>query len=359
MTGTRSQRWFEAMRWAFPLTPAKDELLSSFLVRAAHLHGLTPQRFCAYHFRGVEIWTRDIDRSASEALLCLVSTQAGLPIATVEQMTLRGFESAIAIQPRQGIAPWINAIGVHHRLRRRWGLQYCPDCLAEQAYFRRAWRLSFVTICETHGSLLCDDCPHCHAPLAPHRQSIALDHCHVCSRPLADASGREVREAEQRQLIDIQRKYFTAIHYGATTLFSLMLSARDLLLGIHIVTSAFAGRGPGFQDDVACQRKREALELTRSADRIDLLLWQRRILLRWPRVFLKAAALAHLTQRSFVQWALPVWLAKAVLLLPEGRARSRISDRSPLRCQAPQARHRKDALWRTAHAESLLRAIRR
>ena len=82
-------------------------------------------------------------------------------------------------------------VGVYHRTRRQFGLQYCPLCLAEdeEPYFRRKWRLAFVVSCERHHTLLHDRCPHCgsavnfhRGELGDHRKVVAesLTLCHVC-----------------------------------------------------------------------------------------------------------------------------------------------------------------------------------
>ncbi len=52
------------------LKPLPDELLSSWLVRIAHGHGMKLQTFCAVIFgREKSIWNRDIDKLAPEWLV--------------------------------------------------------------------------------------------------------------------------------------------------------------------------------------------------------------------------------------------------------------------------------------------------
>lgn len=174
------------MRWPFALTPHDDELLSSFLVRTAHRHGLTPYRFCAFHFPGLPVWNRDIDRSAPNVLLEAIAQNADLPLERVVGMTLRGAEAMLGSRKSKGASPWLNTIGIYHRQRRRWGQQYCPDCVAAHPVFYRSWRMSCVVVCTRHRTGMQDTCPHCdappcHSPAADIRSSVprlqsAADH---------------------------------------------------------------------------------------------------------------------------------------------------------------------------------------
>ena len=86
-------------------------------------------------------------------------------------------------------------VGVYHRTRKQFGLQYCPLCLAEddEPYFRRKWRLAFIVSCERHSILLHDRCHHCGIAVNFHRgelgnprKSVAdsITVCHGCRSEL-------------------------------------------------------------------------------------------------------------------------------------------------------------------------------
>jgi hypothetical protein len=62
-------------------------------------------------------------------------------------------------------------LGIYHRVRTHCGTQFCPCCLEEDTrpYFRRSWRLGFVTMCSKHGHLLLERCPRCKHPVNFHR----------------------------------------------------------------------------------------------------------------------------------------------------------------------------------------------
>ena len=56
--------------WPIHYKPLPDELLSSWLVRLAHGHGLKVQTFCNLIFgNSQQVWNRDIDRLAPTWLL--------------------------------------------------------------------------------------------------------------------------------------------------------------------------------------------------------------------------------------------------------------------------------------------------
>jgi hypothetical protein len=84
-----------------------------------------------------------------------------------------------------GRNPWLLPITVESLRRMRKGLQYCPACLSTDAkpYFRRVWRLAFVTSCTIHGTSLRDECPACGAILHPHRAQ-SLVTCWRCDQSL-------------------------------------------------------------------------------------------------------------------------------------------------------------------------------
>lgn len=87
-------------------------------------------------------------------------------------------------------------IGIYHRSRQSFGLQYCPLCLKEDLtpYYRKRRRLSYMTICHTHHIHLLDRCSHYSAPIMPHRidiinksylqQDISLQVCAICRKSL-------------------------------------------------------------------------------------------------------------------------------------------------------------------------------
>lgn len=60
--------------------------------------------------------------------------------------------------------------------------QFCPHCLAENAYHRLAWRPVAMAICTIHNSLLLDACQFCSKPLSI--AEIVRSHCARCHADL-------------------------------------------------------------------------------------------------------------------------------------------------------------------------------
>lgn len=160
------------------MAPLPDELLSSWLVRLAMAHGIKLHSFCVEIFgRKTQIWNRDIDKSADERLLKILSERTGIPFPRIVQTTLAAYAGKIYEKHNpKGNTVWIMPLRIYHRQRLRCGLQFCPYCLLEDAepYFRREWRLSWISVCEKHGIRLLDICPDCQKPIVFHRQEMGI-----------------------------------------------------------------------------------------------------------------------------------------------------------------------------------------
>jgi hypothetical protein len=178
--------------WPLHLKPQRDELLSSWLVRLANAHRLKAHTFCSLTWPGKQIWNRDIDKSADAEIVEVLSSRTGTPIVHVRATTLAEYEN-ILYEKHNTLGPtsWLMPVGVYHRTRTQFGLQYCPLCLAEdnKPYFRRKWRLAFVMSCERHQTLLHDRCSHCGTAVNFHRGEMgdyrklfadSLTLCHIC-----------------------------------------------------------------------------------------------------------------------------------------------------------------------------------
>lgn len=193
------------------LKPREDELLSSWLIRLAHVHQFKVESLCTRLF-GYQstIWNRDIDLHAPEWVLARLCQATGATSEQAHRTTLVDLEGRLAENiSSKGHNNWIVPLGIFHRNRRHPGLMYCPACLAEEPsrYYRRLWRIAWASICVRHRCLLVDCCPACGAPVAPHRADmkgrslfptpITFICCHVCQQklsqqPLMPASATQV-----------------------------------------------------------------------------------------------------------------------------------------------------------------------
>lgn len=361
--------------WTFRPEPCADELLSSYLTRLAHRHGQSAYRYCTYHFPAIAIWNRDIDRTATDRLLSAISQKAGMPADRVADMTLRVFETRMrgqCVLPREsmGIAAWINAVGVYHRTRVRHGLQFCSVCLAESTGYRRIWRLSFVTVCPDHGQVLQDGCPHCDAPVVPHRNNVCITRCHTCGFDLRVTS-RSVDRYVLAAAGELQSWYLEALAGrlnwvgdlkatgGPSDTASLFAGMRVVLRAIRVARRAYTNDqterlGPVQALPQKCD------ELTRIDGRLRSAQAQVFLLTDWPKNFYDIAQGLRLTKRSFAQREpLADWVVKAIDALPDGVECNRTQRTRPLRLALRRLHRQKPECWRTQRAELMVKAARR
>jgi hypothetical protein len=182
---TRQFRW--------PVRPRRkpDELLSSWLTRASRRNGIKPYVFCSAVWPKKHIWNRDPDWVGDPEILAELCRQTGADPEEARSATLGELEGKLFRDHRLiAKTAWLIPIGVHHRIREGYGLGFCPLCLLEddEPYFRRSWRLGFVTACARHLTVLHDRCPNCAAPLNPHRVPLdapSLRSCFACGEDLA------------------------------------------------------------------------------------------------------------------------------------------------------------------------------
>lgn len=331
--------------------PAQDELLTSYLVRLADSLGVSSHRLGAQLGDRFEIWTRDIDRSASGKMLAALAGFCDMSHEAVHGMTLQAWEATLsATGCRQGVAPWVNSVGVYHRIRKLHGLQYCPKCLSEAPVFKRRWRLSFVTVCAEHRVALRDACPHCDAPIVPHRSRQAGSRCHGCGRNLCAPS--PAMRSDLGECAELQRHFLEVgvlptalIRYGAISAAEFFDGASQVLQVAKVKLARAAGDGQG---DSA------RFELMRTERRAKYAAVLFHLLSDWPHRFMEFADEHSLSQTCFAQYSsMPPWIAEVVRELPP-----RIRERKKRRSSMPPMLHKafKGEGWRTVRAGTLLRA---
>lgn len=197
--------------WPFCPAPRDDELLSSWFLRTAHGLELKPYALAHMTWHSTPpLLTRDIDNMADPRIVGGMAAKTRTSVGRAWATTLAAYDGNLTTHYLAGGRnAWILPVGVRHRMRRRAGLQFCPACLAEAGYFRRVWRLGFVTCCPTHACRLHDHCPGCGSTLEPHR-SRAL---HICSHCGADLRRAPLILATKRVLW-LQRQTLTTLRRG-------------------------------------------------------------------------------------------------------------------------------------------------
>lgn len=301
-------------RWAIPVSLLPDELFSSWLVRAALVQGCDPLTLTGEVWPKWRIWTMDPDRGLIEERLSPLAKVSGIEVSAFRAASLLPIGSAVVSGSLDNLAmwPWILALGSRNR-KRHGGLQYCPACLREDVkpYYRVQWRLVWHIGCAKHGVSLSDKCPHCNAPIEPHRLSGAdcdMAICATCKRDLrdsksmkADADALAFQQVADQVARHKQGKYgtnslpsselFALSRYFVMLLRKVALGKSEALIALTkmlgVDTEAMRPPATGL-----------ALELLPVQERAMLLVGVWQILRAGPERFLEAAKAASLAAPS-------------------------------------------------------------
>lgn len=178
--------------WPIHVKPYADELVSSWVVRLSRAYGTDAQRFCPSVWRHAAFWSRDIDQGLYPDVLEVLSAKTATPRARGLETTLgesRGCPARELSGKGNGCSPWLLSLGMRNGRRQGAWVAYGPLCLQGDAepYFRRQWRLTFVTICPRHRCQLLDRCAACAAPCHRHHVPRDAEASTCCYRWQCDA----------------------------------------------------------------------------------------------------------------------------------------------------------------------------
>lgn len=203
--------------WLSRAEPLVDETFSSWMFRAAQANGLALGAFAEVHLTRQLGWRRDIDRFVPEELLNNLAVGMMSVPSKYSALTFRGWDELLGNRTTKsrsaGNAYWYVKANRPEKARKNpIAMQYCSTCLGEQvAYFRRSWRLSFVTHCTAHRSRLRSTCPQCESPFfyratlfAAKKEQLALSlrHCLACGSDLCGAV--EVSASSPRRSYELE-----------------------------------------------------------------------------------------------------------------------------------------------------------
>jgi len=165
-----------SVRWCVRPVPEDDELLSSWLHRLAIANAICDHTVCRLMFGRLDVWNRNLDRSFPESALPILSAWTGVSVERLSMMRLGRWTGRLSERVlTRGNSAWILPAGVYHRIRRRFGLLFCPLCLAERsATALWMWRIAWSTCCLAHERMLLDRCPKCGGVYLPHRTAPSL-----------------------------------------------------------------------------------------------------------------------------------------------------------------------------------------
>lgn len=173
--------------WPYRPQPLPDELISSYLWRLSNGMMFSPSSFLSIIFgTRKNLLAQDLDNYTPDHIFQRVAFGTQINIDDLARHSLRAYVGTLHLSGfPTGRRPWILPVSVNNNDRQRPGLQYCPSCLTEDSkpYFRRIWRLAFVTCCTRHGTLLIDRCPQCHRTIQLHKTAPSIQ-CYHCDHPL-------------------------------------------------------------------------------------------------------------------------------------------------------------------------------
>lgn len=356
-------------RWTVPVPLFPDEIISSWLVRAALTQGCDPLVLTGKLWPKWRIWTRDPDRGLNGERLSMLAWVSGIAESEFRMACLHPIVAAVTSRFNNDLStwPWVLALGSRNR-RRHGGLQYCLSCLRSDGcpYYRVQWRLCWHTGCPDHGLRLLDRCPHCGGAMEPHLLS-AMDGsmaiCANCKRDLREAQAVRIgTDALSFQLAADQVVRAGRGPYGITQLHSTEWFAlsryfvallRKTLLGKSQGLVALAKELGVDMETMATPATGLPLELLPVHERASLLAGAWRMLEAGPGRFLDAAMKSYLLAPSLHERRQPVpaCIDNIISALPGKGGISRNRDKQPL--LTPRSRQAVIRMW-----ARLLRKIR-
>jgi hypothetical protein len=329
--------------WPLHLKPYDDELLSSWVVRLSRAYGMEASRFGASIWRHAVFWNRDIDKGIYPDVIEVLIDKTATPLARVFNTTLWGYRGFPAWQlDGNGVSPWLLSIGLRGGRRHRPWLQYCPYCLHDDPdpYFRRRWRLTFVTVCPPHRCRLLDRCAACGAPCNIYQGSSdanAITHCYRCQFDARRAQAPTLENtAGRHRLMQFQTLLIEGLHREqyplsrtesvATEEFLPVLRHLGRLLSTRKrsgeLRAGLCGEmgDPYFEPSFPSSQGR-ALEVLSITDRFRLMLLLAWWLGDWPDQFVAICAMAKLTVTDLRNNLSnpPDWYEEAVGQVARGR----------------------------------------
>ena len=160
--------------WLFRPAPIKGELLSSWLTRIAYFHCYSFYEFCEGEWPGQRYHYHDIDITAPNRLIQGLAENTVASLHQTTESTLRTYEGILFDRALSGAKTrFVLPAGANSRTVFSAGMQWCPICLDcdETPYWRKTWRLAFITACSEHQLVLADRCSNCGVRAIPRRRA--------------------------------------------------------------------------------------------------------------------------------------------------------------------------------------------
>jgi hypothetical protein len=199
------------------IRPKEDELFSSWLVRLAYSHQIKPHDFYGILFPKFNIYSTDIDKSASDKFIQLLESKTTATYDELLSTTLRYYEGKLYLTHNlYGNTKWILPLESAHKTYESFGMVFCPECLKrdKDPYFRKHWRLSISIICVKCGIYLHEKCPNCHKSISFYKNDLkeetehtehSLINCYNCHFDLSHAISKRASSKYIKKQIELFR----------------------------------------------------------------------------------------------------------------------------------------------------------
>lgn len=169
--------------WFIRKSLEKDELISSWLIRASFDMGCSPLIVVSLLWGKWRPLTIDIDKGVDEDKLSLLLEHCLETKENLKESMLVNSVGKVTDISYTSTSKWILALGTRNR-KNFSGRQICPKCFEEnEAYLKTSWRLGWNIICPIHQMLLIESCPKCKINFQPFRITVyqgSLATCFNC-----------------------------------------------------------------------------------------------------------------------------------------------------------------------------------
>jgi transposase-like protein len=240
----------------FPIRfkPEPDEVFSSWLSRLAISHGLNGNTLASLLWSDKRLGDKgiDADRQSDKRIFETLAIKTGIDEETIGSTSMISFSGYLVEKiPDLGPVSWIMPWQVTSTLK-RYSMQFCPDCLREDKspYFRKQWRLSFVTTCIKHKVYIRDSCPHCLEPIIyyragsklPDNQVLPLYVCKNCKLDLRKGRSIDGKKRPNDSEIIFQQNLEDALRKGWVDLKGDIIYSHLYFTGIHFLMRHLSGK---------------------------------------------------------------------------------------------------------------------
>ncbi len=297
----------------------KDELLSSYIARLIAFVGCPVNTFCREILGDSKTLRKDIDLYKNEELHQRLSIYGLKHYPPLSEYT----RWMRCIDHYFHQSPDVMSVNIIGTARKKFGLMYCPICLADNECFKLQWRISVLPYCLKHNCILMDRCPNCSEPILLNKTTPLLGdfrHCQSCWQPLIIESS-SLYEYQRPFLIALENSIRTGwFEYGGQSLYAPLffhgfwrilysfygVKGRQKktfnklcsYYNVPMFTLSKSGRNTGFIDETP-------------VNKIQILYIISKMLTDWPNNMVRACEHAGITRITLdlTKIGLPYWLA--------------------------------------------------